>query len=333
LRVLAGDIGGTKVDLGLFDGPALVEHQRYQSRDFTDLETICAGFLSAAGGATPAAAAFGIAGPIVGGRVQTTNLPWLIEQSSMARRLGCPVALVNDLESTAHGIPFLRPEEVVTLNAGAEVPRASRAILAAGTGLGEGYMVFDAKQDRYEPRASEGGHSDFAARTPEEIELQAKLTGKFGHVSVERVVSGMGIVEILEYLASTGRHRAPRELRDALSGRGPQGQVDAAAVIGRAAIERSHPICIETMRMFVSAYGAEAGNLALKVMALGGVYIGGGIAPKILPLMTAGLFMESFIDKGRFRALMLRMPVRLILNEHASLLGAAAVARGLAESR
>ncbi|HZI93538.1 MAG TPA: glucokinase, partial [Patescibacteria group bacterium] len=262
--VLAGDIGGTKVDLGLFEDLELREKRRYVSRDFTGLEAILSDFMVAAGGSRLSAAAFGIAGPIVGGGVHTTNLPWVIDQDSLQRTLGCPVAMVNDLESTAHGIPLLGPGEIVTLNEGSEVAGAARAIIAAGTGLGQGYMIFDRERQRYQPRASEGGHTDFAARDDAEIELLRRLASKFGHVSAERVLSGSGVGEILDHLTTTGRYLASRELRDAIAAG------DAAAVIARAAMDRTHPICIETMRMFVSAYGAEAGNLALKVMALGG---------------------------------------------------------------
>jgi glucokinase len=321
--VLAGDIGGTKVELGLFDGAAPRARRRYASRDFGGLEAICSDFLGG-GHDRPAAAAFGIAGPIVGDHVRTTNLPWVIGKPSLQRLLGCPVALLNDLESTAHGVPHLAPAELFVLNEGREVARAARAILAAGTGLGEGYMVFDAHRGRYEPHASEGGHADFAPRNDEEIDLLRHLASRFGRVSVERVVSGMGIAAIFEHLAAGGRRQVTRALREAVAGG------DAAAVVAGAAMDGSSPVCTDTMRLFVSAYGAEAGNLALKVMALGGVYVGGGIAPRILPLLGDGLFLESFRDKGRFRGLLQDVPVRVILNDQASLLGAAAVARELA---
>jgi glucokinase len=323
--VLAGDIGGTKVDLGLFSrtdpaGPLVERAQaRYPSRVYRDLESICAEFLEGRG-VSPGAAAFGIAGPIVNGRCEATNLPWVIEQTSLARQLRCPVGMLNDLEATAHGIPELGAGQIHALNEGQEVREAARAIVAAGTGLGEAYMVWDASLGRYAPSASEGGHCDYPARNSGEIEMLGHLIGRFGRVSVERVVSGMGILEIFGYLADTGRYDVPAQLRETIAAG------DAAAEISRAAMAERAPICVETMRRFVAAYGAEAGNLALKVMALGGLYVGGGIAPKILPLLTDGLFMSSFLDKGRFAPLMSRIPVRVILNERAALLGAAAVA-------
>jgi len=327
--ILAGDIGGTKVDLGLFSrgggraAPSLTRRERFSSASHEDLQSICRAFLGDSG-SRPVAAAFGIAGPIVDDRVEATNLPWVIEKKGLESLLGCPVALLNDLESTAHGIPLLSGEELLSLNDGEEVPGAPRALIAAGTGLGQGYMVREAGSDRYLPCASEGGHSDFAARDEEEFALLRHLKTRLGRVSVERVVSGMGIESIFDYLAATGRYMVPDTLRRAVSG------PDGAAVISKAALEGTSPVCVETMRRFISSYGAEAGNLALKIMALGGLYVGGGIAPKILPLMREGTFMRSFVDKGRFAGLMKRIPVRVILNERTALLGAAAAADRLA---
>jgi glucokinase len=329
--VLAGDIGGTKVDLGLFETagpaapPAMREQARFASRQFHDLEHVCAEFLKDRA-VRPDAAAFGIAGPIVGGRCETTNFPWVIERVSLEQLLKCPVAMLNDLESMAHGIPHLAADRIHTLNDGRESRGAARAIIAAGSGLGEGYMVWDGSCDRHIPCASEGGHSDFAARNAEEIEMLGHFIGRYGHVSVERVVSGMGILEIFGYLADTGRYDVPASLHEAIAAG------DAAAGISKAAMHERTPICVETMRLFVAAYGAEAGNLALKVMALGGLYVGGGIAPRIMPLLGDGLFMSSFLDKGRFAPLMARIPVRIILDERAALIGAAAVAARMLDS-
>ena len=323
--VLAGDIGGTKTRLGLFtrvepDAPLITIHQeRFVSRENADFESLCTGFLKERP-EKPGAAAFGIAGPIVNGRCEATNLHWVIEQSSLERLLSCRVTMINDLESMAYGIAELRPDEFLTLNPGVESPRAARAIIAAGTGMGEGYMVWNAGCDRHIPSASEGGHTDFAARNPAEIDLLRRLLERFERVSVERVVSGAGIRSIFDHLAGTGRYEIPAVLRASID------SGDPAAAISHAAINGGTPICIETMRRFVAAYGADAGNLALKVMARGGVYVGGGIAPKILPLMTDGVFMSNFLDKGRFAPLMSTMPVRLMLNEEASLLGAASIA-------
>lgn len=323
--VLAGDIGGTKTHLGLFTrakpkAALVMTHQeRFVSRGYVDLESLCADYLK--GRSTrPDAAAFGIAGPIVNGRCEATNLPWVIERTSLERLLSCPVTMLNDLESMAHGVAELGPDEFLTLNPGVEVKKGARAIIAAGTGLGEGYMVWDATWNRHVPSASEGGHADFAARNHDEIDLLRRLLARFERVSVERVVSGTGIREIFDHLAATGRYDIPGALREALDSGDPSPAISHAAMNGGA------PICVETMRRFVAAYGAEAGNLALKVMARGGLYVGGGIAPKILPLMTDGLFMSNFLDKGRFAPLMSTIPVLVLLNEMASLLGAAAVA-------
>lgn len=323
--VLAGDIGGTKTRLGLFTraepGTPLVmtDQQRFVSQAYPDLDSICADYLKTHP-EKPVAAAFGIAGPIVNGRCEATNLPWVIEQRSLERLLRCPVTMLNDLESMAHGVAELKPEEFLTLNRGVETKNAACAIIAAGTGLGEGYMVWDAASNRHVPSASEGGHTDFAARNSDEIDLLRFMQSRFARVSVERVVSGMGIHAIFDQLVASGRYEIPVSLRKAID------TGDPAAAISSEAMRGGAPICVETMRLFVAAYGAEAGNLALKVMARGGVYVGGGIAPKILPLMTDGLFMRNFLDKGRFATLMSTIPVRILLNELASLLGAASVA-------
>ena len=323
--VLAGDVGGTKTHLGLFaradqKAPLVVVHQRkFASREHPGLESLCQDYLKDRQ-TTPDAAAFGIAGPIVDGRVEATNLPWVIEQTSLERLLSCPVTMLNDLEAMAYGIEELRPDEFHTLNKGLEAGQAARAIIAAGTGLGQGYMVWDTAQGRHVANASEGGHVDFAPRNSDEIDLLRRLLGRFKRVSVERVVSGAGIREIFDHVAAASGHEVPDALVEALHAGDP------AAVISHEAMNGGSPICIETMRRFVALYGAEAGNLTLKVMARGGLYVGGGIAPKILPLMTDGLFMRSFLDKGRFSSLMSTIPVRIILNEMSSLLGAAAVA-------
>lgn len=320
--VLAGDVGGTKADLGLYaiepgsPRPRLVRHRRFASAGHPGLEAIARALLDE-GTERPEAAAFGIAGPVVDGQVRATNLPWVVQEDWLAARLGCRVRLLNDLEATAHGVPALGSNEILILSEGRELAGGTRAILAAGTGMGQGYMIHDPRLSRYVPAASEGGHCDYAPRSAIEMEMLAWLLNRHDHVSVERVISGMGIEEIHAFLASTGRFVAP-------------GGRPGAAAIGAAAQTGSPPICVETMRIFVEGYGAEAGNLALKLMALGGVYIGGGIAPKILPLMTDGRFIDAFVDKGRFAPLMRRIPVRLILNEQTALIGAALAASYLA---
>ena len=323
--ILAGDVGATKTDLALFDCrddnrmPDMVEHRRFLSRDHAGLAAVLLAWRQ--GRVTlVGAAAFGVAGPIVGGRVETTNLPWVIDRSGLEELLGCPVALINDLEAMALGVCALRDEDLLILNEGQQVERGARAVIAAGSGLGEAYMVYDRSAGAYVAQPSEGGHCDFSARTPEEIDLMLALAARHGRVSVERVVSGPGVEAIFAHLASSGRYAASP----------PANRGVTAAEISAAAIAGSPPICVESMRLFVSAYGAEAGNLALKIMALGGLYVGGGIAPKILPLMAGGDFMRAFTDKGRFGSLMRSIPVRVALNERTSLIGASLVASRMA---
>ncbi|MGH9870688.1 MAG: glucokinase [Candidatus Polarisedimenticolia bacterium] len=320
-HLLAGDVGGTKVILGLFDGARLLERVKIPSAHADRLEPMCEAFLASHPGVKVMAACFGIAGPVAHGRVHATNLPWVVEESSLSALLRCPVRLVNDLEATAHGVEALQKDDLLTLNEGERLEHSPRALLAAGTGLGEAYMVHDGT--RWIPNASEGGHTDFGPSTDVEVSLLIHLRGLYGRASVERVISGLGIRDIFAWLASSGRFDVPDSLTDEMS-RG-----DAAAVISTAALAGGPPICVETMNLFVCAYGSEAGNLALKVMALGGVYIGGGIAPRIVPLIAAGGFLHRFFAKGRFQPLMRRMPVHLILNQDTALLGAARVAATL----
>jgi glucokinase len=317
--VLAGDVGGTKTNLALFTNQAgrlqPIAQRSFPSRQASGLEAILKEFLQ---GDTVrlAGACFGLAGPVVDGRCQATNLPWVVDANSLQRALGCnAVGLLNDLEATAYGIQTLAPEACVVLNAGHPQPRGAIAVIAAGTGLGEAALIWDGS--RYRAVASEGGHTDFAPRNELEIELLRDLGKQFGHVSYERIVSGPGKVGVYQFLRETGRGAEPEWLAGLLRAGDPSPVISEMALNGRS------ELCAHALKLFVSIYGAEAGNLALKYLARGGVYVGGGIAPTILPMLQDGTFMRAFADKGRFSALLSDIPVRVILEERTALFGAA----------
>jgi len=317
--ILAGDIGGTTTRLALCEetpgGPVPRVQADFPSPKYPGLEAILSEFLHERGG-TVRAACFGVAGPVRQGRVETPNLSWVVDASSLAKQIGVPqVELLNDLEATAQGTLALRAEDLEVLQAGDPLPRGNRAVIAAGTGLGEAGLVHDGKS--YRPLASEGGHADFAARDKLEVELMLHLTEVHGHVSYERVVSGPGLVALYRFLRDSGRGEEPEWLTRKLASE------DAAAVISHAALENSSDLCVLALDRFASLYAAEAANLALKLLATGGVYLGGGIAPKILPKLREPVFLESFLDKGRYRGLLENVPVHVILNQRTALLGAA----------
>ncbi len=317
-KVVAGDIGGTKTRLALVEvvgSQVRIEHERnYPSRDFASFETLLAGFLKDIQG--PALAAFGVAGPVLDNAVRTTNLPWYIEADSLRRRFGFEACtLLNDLEATARGLPALATDDLLSLQPGAPDANGNAAIIAAGTGLGEAGMYWDG--DRYHPYATEGGHASFSPQTELEFALLCYLQSRYTHVSWERVVSGMGLIDLHDFLRDYRKVALPQWQADEMR------ESDAAAVISRAAFSGSDDICVETMDVFTQLYGAEAGNLALKTMSRGGLYIGGGIAPKILPLLQQGIFMQAFLNKGRMRPLLEAMPVRVILNDRVALYGPA----------
>ncbi len=332
-RLLAGDIGGTKTTLAIYTAgsltapqasPLVLERERsFASKEHGGLEDILRAFLKADGEAV-AAAAFGVAGPVVDDAVTTTNLPWHMTASGLRAALGgVPVRLLNDLEATAIGTLFLPAASLLTLNAGVE-RHGNRAVIAAGTGLGQAFALYH--EGGWIPVATEGGHADFAPRDEFEIGLLRFLQRQFPHVSYERLVSGPGLFEIFRFLDATlGRPVAPL-VRERLR------REDPSAVIGDLALADGCPTCVEAVERFVSLYGAQAGNLALTVMALGGVYVGGGIVTKLEPKITAGEFMRAFTAKGRYAALMAEIPVKLILDPKAALLGAAhaALASGAA---
>ncbi len=322
MRYLAGDIGGTKTNLAVFneEGGRLlpVAEATFVSREYPGLEQVVEEFLETADGVSieaTQAAAFGIAGPVMGDICRTPNLPWVVDARIMRKLLGVSkVKLLNDLEANGWGIPVLSEDQLVTLNQGTHYPEGHGALISAGTGLGEAFLFNDGK--KWIPVASEGGHASFAPRNDLEFELLRYLQKEFGHVSYERVVSGLGIHNLYRFLRDTGRGEEPdwltREIRDG----------DPTVAISKAAAAGRSELCEQTMRLFVSLYGAEAGNLALKCKALGGLYVGGGIAPRIIDRMKDGTFMQAFVDKGRLSPLVKEIPVRVILNPKTALYGA-----------
>ncbi len=316
---LAGDIGGTKTALAIFStetGPRRpLARATFPSADYASLEAIVQAFM-AGQAAKIAWASIDVAGPVIEGRVLVTNLPWVVDSHSLSQVLGAPVHLLNDLESVALAIPYLEPADLATLNAVQPELHKPIAIVAPGTGLGEAILVWNGT--RYQPLASEGGHTDFGPTNQAQLELLSYLLPRLGHVSYERVCAGIGLPNIYAYLRDSGRFAEPDWLREQLAF-----TRDATPVIVQAALEGKAQICAETLEMFVSILGSEAGNLAIKVLATGGVYLGGGIPPRILPKLKEPTFMQAFTHKGRFSDLLSRIPVHVILHPQAALLGAA----------
>jgi glucokinase len=318
--VLAGDIGGTKTNLALFSvhGEKLrAESKRtYSSKRYSGLVPVLQEFLA---GDSPrlAAACFGIAGPVVDGKVKTPNLPWMIDTAELRRAVKLDaVWLLNDLEAAAYGIFTLENEEFYTLNEGTMRQAGNKALIAAGTGLGQALLYDDGHH--FNPLASEGGHGDFAPRNELEIELLRHLIERFQHVSYERVVSGPGLFNIYRFFKESRGLEEPQWLSERFTA-----ATDASAVISHAALAGESQICINSLDLFVSVYGAEAGNLSLRAKSVRGLYIGGGIAPKILAKLKDGTFMRAFVDKGRYTNLLAAIPVQVILNDEAALRGAA----------
>jgi glucokinase len=326
VTVLAGDIGGTKTALALFDkggrGLVLGREDTLPSRGFETLEAAIERFLAA--GPRPAtleAVCLGVAGPVVDGRCVATNLPWIIDERTLAAAIPARrVRLLNDLEVAAHGVLDLPEAELRTLQPGTP-RRGHRVLIAAGTGLGEALIVQDG--ERRIVIASEGGHADFAPRDDIEEDLLRALRKEFGRVSLERILSGPGLFNVYRFLRDTGWAKESAEVAERMRAGDPSAVVTEMALAGRDAM------CAKALDIFVSVYGAEAGNLALKAMAVGGVYLGGGIAPRILPRLTTGAFVTAFRDKGRLAGLMEAMPIHVSLNPRAPLLGAAQVAASL----
>jgi glucokinase len=342
--ILAGDIGGTKTNLALYDWKTeRVEPARgesYASADYASLEDILEEFLNpppepsdkkddeaqdAPAEQEPLildAACFGVAGPVIENTSKTTNLPWVVDGAALSKRFTIPhVRLLNDLEATAYGVLVLKADEVDVLNAGTPPKtKGAMALIAAGTGLGEAMLFWDGKT--YKPMPSEGGHSSFAPTSDLEIDLLRYLRTQHTHVSYERVLSGMGLHAIYEFLRDTKKNE-PTWLAEKIK------VGDPAAIIAEAGLKKQAEIAVQTLDMFATIYGAEAGNLALKAMALDAVYVGGGIAPRLLAKLKDGMFMKAFADKGRYKKLLAGIPVRVITNPKAALLGAASVAAQL----
>ena len=353
--IVAGDIGGTKTHLALFDWKKdrvdPVRLESFHSADYASLEDMLTEFLVPLKPPTPIdefatekgdadepepeserpdeksqridAGCFGIAGPVIENRCRTTNLPWVVDGAILAQRFGIPqVTLLNDLEAMAYGILLLRPDEVEILNTGTP-PAHNQAIalIAAGTGLGESILFWNGS--RYQPMPSEGGHADFAPNNDNEIELLRHLRSHYLHVSYERVLSGPGLHAIYDYVRDSKKNE-PTWLSEQIKAGDP------AAVIAEAGLKGQADIAKQALDLFASIYGAEAGNLALKAMTLNGVYVGGGIAPKLLAKLKDGTFMKSFTNKGRYKRLMSSIPVKVVMNQRTALLGAASIAASLA---
>jgi glucokinase len=321
--LLAGDVGGTKTLLGLFERgiprPRPIVIHAYTTLDFASLTEVLDAFARDVHQPFALdAAALGVAGPVVDNTARLTNVPWDISAASVTARFGATrVCLLNDLEAMGHSVEVLDGDDFTTLQDGLPVSRANAALIAAGTGLGE--ALLHRMNGRLVPIPSEGGHADFGARTDRELELVRMLRERHGRASVEHVVSGRGLLNLHAFTHRGGECMAT----DGVSDEEKPAHISAAAMTGRC------QGCVEAMRMLATAYGAEAGNLALRGLALAGVYIGGGIAPKILPLLRSGFFMEAFRDKGEMADLVARVPVRVILNPDAGLLGAAVYAQSM----
>ena len=323
--LLAGDVGGTKTLLGLFDEarprPRLITRRAYKTNAFDSFTAILDLFARDVGLSFPvSAAAAGVAGPVIGDRAVLTNIDWDISSGEIAARCATKgVRLLNDLEAIAHSVEVLTADELVVLQEGTSRADGNAVVIAAGTGLGEAYL--HRVNGRLRSVASEGGHADWAARTDREIGLLSMLRSEYGRAEVEYVLSGPGLRNIYK-----STHRG--QDCDAVRGVPPD---EAPAAISQAALEGTCPSCVEALSLFVSAYGAEAGNLALRGVATAGVYVGGGIAPKILPALQDGRFMEAFHAKGVMTELLSKIPVKVILNPEAGLLGAAVAAQELAQ--
>ncbi|HVB76096.1 MAG TPA: glucokinase [Ktedonobacteraceae bacterium] len=322
--LLAGDIGGTKTNLALFENEngwrEPVDEATFPSGEFASLEALVQAYLAQQKVSTSIDhASFGVAGPVMDGHATITNLPWKMDEKDLQDALHIPtVRLLNDLDAIAHAVPFLDARDVSTINQGQVAPKGAIAVIAPGTGLGEAFLTWNGSS--YQTHSSEGGHADFAPSNPFELDLLRYLLERFPHVSYERVCSGKGFPNIYAYLKDAGHAVEPSWLAEELAN-----AQDKTPIIMKAALDTDQPcdIAVATLNTFVSVLGAEAGNMALKVLATGGVYLGGGIPPRILPYLSSERFMQSFCAKGRLGKMLTTVPVHVILNPKVALLGAA----------
>ena len=318
--IVAGEIGATRTRLAAFvtegNRLQLVVEKNYLSQEHAGLPEVLGQFIRNEGIAVDSAC-FGVAGPVRGGRSKLPNLPWIIDARELAQQLRLKsVYLLNDLEAYAYGVDALESKDFMTLSEGSEDAEGNRAVISAKTGLGVAGLYWDGS--RHHPFACEGGHADFAPRNALQMELLAYLQKKYGRVSCERVLSGPGIKSVYEFLRDAQKADEPAWLRDQL-----QAAPDQPALISRLALEGKAAICDQALSIFVSVFGAQTGNCALNFMSTGGIFVGGTIAAKILPKMQDGVFMESFLDKGRMQSLLKDMPVKIVLNDDCGLIGAA----------
>ncbi len=316
--ILAGDIGGTKTYLALFDENKnrleKIRETRFESRKFPNLDSIIEEFLKG-GNEKPMIACLGVAGLIVEGNCNLTNLEWRIETERLEKQFD-KVYLINDLVAMAYAVPRLEEKDVAVLQSGLQLKEGRISVVAAGTGLGHAFLI-PTGSEKYYAVDSEGGHADFAPRNKLETELLFFMQKKFTRVSVERVVSGSGVIHIFEFVKEHFYSGVSEDWQKGLQNE------ELAVEIIRYAVEKKSELCEKTLSLFVELYGALAGNLALQFLAKGGVYLGGGIVPRILPLLRQGSFMQAFLEKGRFKSFLTEIPVKIILNDRSALLGAA----------
>jgi glucokinase len=320
--LLAGDVGGTKTNLALFSNEngwhEPVDEATFPSGDYPSLEALVQKYLAQQKDAVEHAS-FGVAGPVMDGQASITNLPWKMDEKDLQDALHIPsVRLLNDLDATAHAVPYLDERDLSTINKGQAEAKGAMAVIAPGTGLGEAFLTWNGST--YQTHSSEGGHADFAPTNPFELDLLRYMLERFPHVSYERICSGKGFPNIYAFLKDAGHAVEPPWLAVELAN-----APDKTPVIMQAALDKDTPceIAAATLNTFVSVLGAEAGNMALKVLATGGVYLGGGIPPRILPYLSGERFMQSFRNKGRLGKLLTTIPVHVILNPKIALLGAA----------
>lgn len=321
MRVLAGDVGGTNARLAVVEvegaRASIAREQKYPSHDYPGLAPIVSRFCAEAG-EKPDRACFGIACPIIGEECRAPNLPWVINARELAAAIGVPrTRIINDFDAVGYGLPLMKGSDLVTLQEGEAAPHGSIALLGAGTGLGQGYLTWDG--DRYRVHSSEGGHADLAPSSDLESDLGRWLRAQYGHASWERVLSGPGLVNVYRFLAQNGG-------AESAAVRQEMAKEDPAAVVTRRGLDGSDPLCARALDVFAVCFGAQAGNVALAVLASGGVYLAGGIAPRIAARLQGGAFVAAFRNKGRLSAFLAKVPVHIIVNPNVGLVGAAVAA-------